>query len=345
MSADFRELAGQHRRNDLPGDQGVWESPHMTQPRDSDRDTVEFSALITCHYEENSIDEFYGRLRDTLESLNRPYEFIFVNDGSHDRTWEKVRQIFERDEKVHAALDMARNSGQQAAITAALCESRGRSIILMDSDLQLAPEELPSLVTEYDKGYDLVTGYRMNRKDSLFRIIPSKLANVIMRKASRSNIYDFGCTFKIYNGQVLRAFCFGPTHTFSNVEVISRIERICQLPVTHYPRKHGKSGWTFTKLMQYNMDNIAILSERPFQWVGFLCLAAVVVFILRLLMELFIPIQILPQVSNGLLLNAIVITLLVNVALLAMVGEFAIRAFLRVRQTPRYIIREALRRG
>lgn len=305
---------------------------------------IEFSALVTCYFEEKSIDEFHLRLARALEGLNRSYEIIFVNDGSLDRTWEKVIAIFERDSHVAAVLDLTKNSGQLAAITAALSESRGRAVILIDSDLQLDPEELPSLVAEYDKGFDLVTGYRVNRKDSLLRIIPSKLANVIMREASQSDIHDFGCTFKIYNGNVLRAFHYGPTRIFSTVEVVSRIGRISQVPIAHHPRKHGKSGWTFTKLMQFNSDNIAILSERPFQTLGALCLFAAVLFGLRLLLELFVTIRVLPYVSNGLLLNAIIISILINIGLSSMVGEFAIRAFLRGKEIPKYIVRNALRR-
>src|SRR5258708_180771 len=122
---------------------------------------VEFSVLITCYYEENSIDEFYGRLSTTLEKIGRPYEIIFVNDGSRDGTWQKIKTIFSKDCHVHAALDLSKNSGQLAAITAALSESRGPAIVLFDSDLQLRPEELPLLVAEYDKGFDLVTGYRV----------------------------------------------------------------------------------------------------------------------------------------------------------------------------------------
>src|SRR5580704_11782254 len=145
---------------------------------DAERSDIEFSILITCYFEENSIDEFYQRLSSTLESLNRSYEIIFVNDGGRDGTWEKLKAIFAKDPHVHAIVDLFKNSGQQAAQTAALNESRGRALVYIDSDLQLAPEELPTLVAQYDRGFDLVTGYRKNRKDSLFRIIPSTLANV-----------------------------------------------------------------------------------------------------------------------------------------------------------------------
>lgn len=305
---------------------------------------VEFSVLITCYYEENSIDEFYRRLSATLESLNRSYEIIFVNDGSRDGTWEKLKAIFAKDPHVHAIIDLYKNSGQGAAQTAALNEGRGRALVYIDSDLQLAPEELPVLVAEYDRGFDLVTGYRRNRKDSFFRIAPSFLANIIMRRASRSKLRDFGCTFKIFNAVPVRAFQFGPHHALSVVEVISKIDRIAEVPVTHYGRRYGGSGWTFSKLMKYNTDNLVILSERPFQATAFICVVAVLLLVLRILLYRFHPFIILDSVSNGLLLNAILGALLVNVALLSLIGEFAIRSFFAHRALPLYIVREKVLR-
>lgn len=315
-----------------------------SSPEES-RPEIEFSVLITCHYEEKSIEEFYSRLSATLEKMGRTYEIIFVNDGSRDGTWEKLKGIFAKDPHVHAVLDLFKNSGQQAAGTAALSEIRGRALVYIDSDLQLAPEDLPRLVVEYDHGFDMVTGYRKNRKDSLFRILPSFLANIIMRRASHSRVRDFGCTFKIFNALPVRAFNFGPRHVISFVEVISKIDRIAEVPVTHYPRLYGSSGWTFAKLMKYNTDNLMILSERPFQIIALLCLGAVLLLAARILLYRFYPVILLTSVSNGLLLNATLIALLVNVALIAWVGEFAIRSFFAHRAIPMYIVREKLLRS
>ncbi len=303
---------------------------------------IDFSVCITCHYEEKSIDEFYRRLSLTLESLNRSYEIIFVNDGSKDGTWRKLQGIFERDPHVHAVLDLFKNAGQQAAATAAAGEIRGKALVLIDSDLQLAPEDLPKLVAEYDRGFDVVSGYREHRKDSLFRIIPSKLANVIMRSVSHSTMKDFGCTFKIFNATLVRAFETGPHKLLNGVEMIAKVYRIAEVPVTHFPRRYGKSGWTFSKLMKYNMDNVVILSERPFQIIALLCAIATCLLVLRIVLNLLLPVAILPDVSHGLVLNAVVLAMLVNVALLSMIGEFAIRSFFRQKQIPIYIVREKL---
>ena len=304
----------------------------------------EFSALIACYYEERSIEEFHERLSKALRALGRPFEMIFVNDGSTDRTFEKLKEIFERDPDVSVIMDLFGNAGQAAAITAAIPEARGRAILLLDSDLQLAPEELPRLVAEYDQGYDVVSGARVNRKDSWLRIIPSRLANAIMRKATQSAFRDFGCTFKIYNAELVRAFEYGPHRMFSNVDLIARAGRRCEVPVTHFPRKYGKSGWTFRKLLKYNSDNLVSLSERPFQNLAALCLAVAVLFSLRILLGYLFPFRILGSVSTGLLLNAILISLLITVGVMCMIGEFAIRSFLIGRNLPLYIVREVRRR-
>lgn len=304
----------------------------------------DFSVIITCHYEEKSIGEFHGKLSSALERLGRGYEIIMVNDGSTDGTFAALEGIFERDPHVRVVMDLFKNAGQAAAITAGIEEARGKAIVLMDSDLQLDPGELPLLVAEYDKGRDIVSGYRKNRRDSLVRIIPSKLANAIMRKASKSNFRDFGCTFKIFNADLIRAFGFGPNQIFSNVDVIAQAGRCAEIPITHYPRKYGKSGWTFRKLWQYNMDNVMKLSQRPFQILAVLCILASSLFLVRILAGFFVPMKVFEEVTTGLLLNAVVISLLVLLAVLALIGEFSIRAFVNLRRTPGYIVRKKLKR-
>ena len=124
-----------------------------------------FSVIITCHFEEHSIKEFYKRLSDTLKGLNHTYEIVFVNDGSTDRTFDLLKEIFYKDKNVTKVINFFKNAGQGAAITAGITHARGKHFILIDSDLQLAPEELPLLVKEFENRYDVVSGYRKERKD------------------------------------------------------------------------------------------------------------------------------------------------------------------------------------
>lgn len=202
----------------------------------------EFSIVTTCYFEEESIEEFHRRMTEALAGTGRTYEMVMVNDGSTDGTFEKLRRIQRDDEHVCVILDLFRNAGQAAAISAGIVEARGRYIVLMDSDLQLDPEELPLLMEKLDEGCDIVSGYRVNRKDSLARTVPSRIANMIMRAASRSSLRDFGCTFKIFDARLIRAFDYGPAEKFNQVDVIAQAARIEEVPVTHRPRKYGTSG-------------------------------------------------------------------------------------------------------
>ena len=304
------------------------------------------SSLVTCYFEEKTIEEFFERLDKVLEETGKSYEIIMVNDGSTDETWQKLKEIYEKNPRVRVIMDFAKNSGQLAAMTACTVEARGEVLFYLDSDLQLDPEDLPLLLEEYEKGHDLVTGYRKDRKDSIVRKIPSALANVIMRAASESTLRDFGCTFKLYNARIVKAFNFGPRHLFSNVELTRSIQsrRIKEVCVNHHERRVGASGWTFAKLWHYNMNNIVLLMERPFQYIGFLCFIASVSLVLRVAIDYWFPFVILKVVSNGLLLNALLFAFLATVAVLALIGELVIRNYAHNLALPRYIIREKFER-
>lgn len=304
--------------------------------------TVDFSVLVSCYFEERSIDEFHARLSKTMQSLGRSYELIFVNDGSTDGTWERLKAIFERDRNVSAIVDFFKNSGQGNAKTPGVQLSKGKAIAIVDSDLQLDPEELPLLISKYEEGFDAVIGYRKKRQDPLFRTIPSALANVIMRKASGTKVKDFGCGMKLFNGRLVRALEFTPFKPWRVVPVISNAGRIAEVPLSHHPRQYGKSGYTFKALFAYNMENVVNLSQRPFQILAGLCCFLSVLFVGRIAIAFFLPFKFVPEVTTGFLLNAVIVGLLAIVAILAAVGEFVIRNFVRLQKKPAYVIRELL---
>ena len=135
--------------------------------------TCDLSAVIACYNEEESIGTFHRRLAAALESSGRSYELIFVNDGSEDDTLGRLLGVLEADPKVSAVVDLYSNAGQANATTPGIMLARGAAIRVMDSDLQLDPEELPKLLEAYDAGYDIVTGYRRERHDSSLRRVPS----------------------------------------------------------------------------------------------------------------------------------------------------------------------------
>lgn len=303
-----------------------------------------FSVVITCYFEEKSIMEFHARLSKALNSLDHSYEIIFINDGSTDGTFDLLKEIFNKDEKVAKVINFFKNAGQGAAVTAGITHAKGKHFILMDSDLQLAPEELPLLVNEFEKGCDIVSGHRKDRTDSFFRILPSTIANYVMRKVSRSDFTDFGCTFKIYRGELIRAFNLSPLKLFNPVYVIAQAQKCREIPVSHFPRKYGQSGWTFKKLMEYNMDNFIGLFSKAFQLIGFWSIVLASLLILRILADSFYSFKILSMVSNGLLIITVLFSMFVTLKVLCLIGEYVVRIFSVSQKNPKYIIKEILAR-
>ncbi len=303
-----------------------------------------FSVVITCYFEEKSIMEFHARLSKALNSLDHSYEIIFVNDGSTDRTFELLKEIFNKDKDVAKVINFFKNAGQGAAITAGITHARGKHFVLMDSDLQLAPEELPLLVKEFDNGYDVVSGYRKDRKDSIYRTLLSKIANFIMRKLSKSNFTDFGCTFKIYHGDLIRAFNLSPLKLFNPVYVIAQTQKCLEIPVSHYLRKYGKSGWTFKKLMEFNIENFMGLISKAFQIIGFWSIAIAFLLVLRVIVDWFYSFKILSNIYNGLLLVTMLFSMFITLKMLCLIGEYVVRIFSVSQKNPKYVIKEILER-
>src|SRR5205809_4464264 len=156
------------------------------------------SIVIPIHNEEHSILPLYDRLSAVLEQLQRPYEILFVDDASTDRSFELLANLVETDGHLKV-IRLRHNFGQTAALTAGFHEAKGDVVIAMDGDLQHAPEDIPALLEKIGQGYDIASGWRQHRADSaILRRIPSRIANRLMAKASGIKLHDFGTTFKAY---------------------------------------------------------------------------------------------------------------------------------------------------
>jgi glycosyltransferase involved in cell wall biosynthesis len=303
-----------------------------------------YSIIISCYREEQSIEEFMTRLVAAIEASGREIEIVAVNDGSDDGTFAKLSELLTRYRQVAAVIDLFRNSGQAAGLTAGLSEARGENFVLLDSDLQLDPEELPKLLAKFEEGYDIVSGYRLHRRDPLRRRIYSRVANSIMRKASGADFRDFGCTFKVYDGRLVRAFDLGRQRVLNQIDLVSAAQKTAEVPVSHHPRRYGRSGWSLSRLLDLNTDHMLDLSRRPFQYVAASTALLALFMILRVVLDPWISRVFLSEVSHGLLLNAIVIAMLVTLAVQALAGELVLRSFVSLRRNPGYIVREIVRR-
>src|SRR6202158_5575384 len=162
------------------------------------------SIVIPIPNEERAILPLYDRLTAVLEQLQRPYEILFVDDASNDRSFELLANLVQTDPHLKV-LRLRRNFGQTAALAAGFHEARGKVVIAMDGDLQHAPEDIPALLAKIDEGYDIASGWRKERVDNaIMRKIPSRIANWLMARASGIDLRDFGTTFKAYRAEALK---------------------------------------------------------------------------------------------------------------------------------------------
>lgn len=241
------------------------------------------SVVIPIHNEEPSILPLYDRLTAVLEGLARPYEVIFVDDASTDRSFELLANLVETDPHLKV-VRLRRNFGQTAALSAGFHEARGSIIISMDGDLQHAPEDIPALLAKIDEGYDISSGWRKNRVDHpLTRKLPSRVANWIMAKVSGIDLHDFGTTFKAYRAEILKDIhLYGELHRFIPALASFYGARIAEVPIRNAPRAVGDSHYGLGRTLHVLFDILTIkflLSyfTRPMHFFGKLGLAGTTV--------------------------------------------------------------------
>jgi glycosyltransferase involved in cell wall biosynthesis len=237
------------------------------------------SIVIPIHNEEHSILPLYDRLTSVLEALVQPYEILFVDDASTDRSFELLANLVETDGRLKV-IRLRRNFGQSAALSAGFHEAKGSVILAMDGDLQHAPEDIPALLRKIDEGYDIASGWRKNRLDNtLSRKLPSRIANWLMAKASGIDLHDFGTTFKAYRAEVLKDVnLYGELHRFIPALASFYGARIAEVPIQNTPRATGGSHYGIGRTFRVVFDIITIkfllkYFTRPMHFFGSLGLA------------------------------------------------------------------------
>lgn len=217
------------------------------------------SIVVPIHNEEPSILPLYDRLTNTLERLRRPYEILFVDDASTDRSFDLLANLVETDHRLKV-IRLRRNFGQTAALAAGFDEAQGHVIISLDGDLQHAPEDIPALLEKIDEGYDIASGWRKQRLDNaVTRKIPSRIANWLMAKASNVDLRDFGTTFKAYRAEVLKDInLYGELHRFIPALASFYGARIAEVPIRNLPRASGGSHYGLGRTFRVMFDIFTI---------------------------------------------------------------------------------------
>jgi len=241
------------------------------------------SVVIPIHNEEPAILPLYDRLTLVLEGLQKPYEIIFVDDASTDRSFDLLANLVETDGRLKV-IRLRRNFGQTPALSAGFDEAQGEVIVSLDGDLQHEPEDIPALLAKIDEGYDIASGWRKNRMDNaVTRKIPSKIANWLMAKASGVNLRDFGTTFKAYRAEILKDInLYGELHRFIPALASFYGARIAEVPIKNSPRSNGDSHYGLSRTFRVLFDILTIrflltYFTRPMHFFGMIGLAATTV--------------------------------------------------------------------
>jgi len=213
------------------------------------------SVVIPVMNEEENVPLLHQAISEVMQAWGRPYEIVIVDDGSTDRTFPLLQEMAQRDPNLRV-VKFRRNFGQSAAMAAGFELARGEVVVTMDGDLQNDPKDIPMVVAELEKGYDVVSGWRKNRKDKLIiRKVPSKIANRLIRKTTQVTLHDTGCSLKAYSRDVVNKISlYGELHRF--IPALARVEgaRIGEVVVNHHERKFGQSKYNLTRTFRVIMD-------------------------------------------------------------------------------------------
>jgi undecaprenyl-phosphate 4-deoxy-4-formamido-L-arabinose transferase len=306
--------------------------------------SLQLSIVIPVYNEESNLPVLFQRLYPVLDGLGRSYEVIFTNDGSADRSLELLRAQFTARPEVTRVVDFNANYGQHMAIMAAFERVRGEVIVTLDADLQNPPEEIPKLLALIDGGHDYVGGFRLNRQDSLFRTLASKLINVVRSKTTSIEMTDQGCMLRAYRRPIIDAIVgSGAINTFIPALAYSFAGDPGEVGVKHEERHAGASNYSFYKLIRLNFDLITGFSLAPLQiftMFALLCSAGsfllVVVLALRRL--------IIGPEEGGLFTLFGILFFLISVTMvgIGLIGEYVGRSYQVVRARQRYHVREML---
>lgn len=225
---------------------------------------VELSVVIPVYNEEKNVGILHRELLTVLKKLKKPYEIIFIDDGSDDQTLAKLKKIRERDKDIKV-VQLQCNFGKASALQAGFDQAKGEYLITMDGDLQDDPKEIPKFLKKIEAGSDLVCGWRYKRKDCLDKIIFSKIANFLTRKVSGVKVHDMNCGFKVYKKTVVEnLFLYGEMHRHVPALVTKKGFKVGEIKVTHHSRRYGKSKYGMGRLLRSFFDFITVIFLTTF---------------------------------------------------------------------------------
>jgi len=305
------------------------------------------SVVIPVHDEEDNVEPLHDALTRSLEKLGRRYEIIFVDDGSRDETYARLAEAAFRDAHVKL-VRLRRNYGQTAAMAAGFDHATGGVIVPMDGDLQNDPEDISRLLDKFDEGYDVVSGWRQDRKDSFGRRLPSRMANWLIGRVTGVRLHDYGCTLKAYRAEIVRETrLYGEMHRFLPALAYQAGARITEIPVQHHARVSGRSKYGIGRTVKVLLDLLtvkflSVWSTKPsyiFGGSGFVLCGLGSLFILwTAYQRIFNGVYVYRQPS--LLVGVFLFTIGFMVFLMGLLAELIIRTYHESQSKPVYLVQE-----
>jgi glycosyltransferase involved in cell wall biosynthesis len=312
---------------------------------------MNISLIIPVYNEEQNLPLLYDAIRAVFAPLKQSWEVIFVDDGSRDRSQQVLKDLVARDPRHVRGVVFRRNFGQTAAIAAGIDHASGSTIVLLDADLQNDPADIPMLLAKLDEGYDLVSGWRKDRKDNgLTRTLPSMIANGLISWITGVHLHDYGCTLKAYRRDALAGFrLYGEMHRFIPVFAHSVGARITELPVRHHPRRFGQANYGLERTLKVVLDLFTVkfllsYANKPIYLFGgagmtlILGCAALLLylFIRRLLYSLAV-------LGSPLFQLAVMFSILgFQSILMGLIAELLVRTYHESQAKPTYTVRETM---
>jgi glycosyltransferase involved in cell wall biosynthesis len=311
---------------------------------------MDVSVVIPILNESANLVPLYDRLVQSLESIDKTWEIVFIDDGSTDGTFEDLKEINQRDQRV-LVIQLRRNFGQTAAFSAGFDLAKGGVIITMDGDLQNDPADIPLLLDKMNDGYDIVSGWRLHRKDKfLTRRLPSMIANALISYVTGVKLHDYGCSLKAYRCEVVKNIrLYGELHRFIPALAKWIGIRVAEVPVNHSPRKFGRSKYGLGRTVRVVLDLLTVkflldYATRPIQIFGLLGLVS---FMLGTGLGIYLTVIRLffgQPLSNRPILSLAILLIILGVQFVVMglLGELVVRTYHETQHKPIYMIREIL---